>query len=301
MKGFVTGATGYIGSAVVRQLIADGHEVVGLARSSEAAQKLADAGAVALPGSLEELDALRNGAQRCDAVAHLGFVHDFTDFAHCCQIDRQAVTTLGETLAGSGRPLVIASGLAGLDASSVVTEDFTGNPDQTASPRLATEQTLIGMVSAGVRVVSVRLPPTVHGPGDHGFVAQLVATTRDRQVSANVGDGSNRWPAVHVEDAAHLFCLALEEAPTGSRLHAVAEEGVPFGQIATSIATGLDLPLISVSADKAVGYFGWLGGIVGLDTPASSAATRALLGWMPIQPGLLDDLGSGCYFTGTTE
>ena len=301
MKVFVTGATGYIGSTVVRQLIMGGHQVVGLARTDEAARRLHAAGAVPLPGRLEDLDVLAHGADSCDGVAHLGFIHDFADFARCCAIDRQAVETLGGALAGSGRPLVIASGLAGLCPSKVVTEAFTGDTDGTASPRLATEQALIAMQTDGVRSVAVRLPPTVHGPGDHGFVAQLVRTAREKQMSCYIGDGANRWPAVRVEDAARLLCLALEAAPAGSRLHAVAEEGVPFRQIAAAIADHLDVPLCPISADQAVDHFGWLGGIVALDTPASSVATRDLLGWMPTHPSLLADLDDGSYFTGPKE
>jgi len=285
----------------VRQLIAGGHQVVGLARSDDASRRLSAAGAEALRGSLEDLDVLRRGASSCDGVAHLGFVHDFSDFARCCAIDRQAVDALGGALAGSGRPLVIASGLAGLRPSIVVTEDFAGGADETGSSRLATEQALIAMKDLGVRSVAVRLPPTVHGPGDHGFVAQLVNTARARRVSCYIGDGTNRWPAVHAEDAARLFCFALGAAPAGSRLHAIAEEGVPFRQIAALIAVRLRVPLCPISAGEAVGHFGWLGGIVGLDMPASSAVTRTLMGWTPSHPGLLADLSNGSYFDGSKD
>ena len=292
MRVFVTGASGFIGSAVVRELIGAGHQVVGLARSDAAAAALAAAGAQVHRGDLEDLDSLRAGAQASDGVIHLAFVHDFSHYAQAAQTDRRAIEVLGEELAGSDRPFVVASGIAVLSPGRVVTEDDAASPE---SPR-ASEQAALAFTARGVRVAVLRLPPTVHGEGDHGFVSRLIDIARDRGVSAYPGDGSNRWPAVHRLDAAHLFKLALEQAPTGAVLHAVAEEGVPVRDIADVIGRHLKLPVTSVPVDEAASHFGWLGIFFALDVPASSALTQQRFDWHPVQPALIADLEKGHYF-----
>jgi len=292
MRVFVTGASGFIGSAVVRELIGAGHQVVGLARSDAAAAALAAAGAHVHPGDLEDLDSLRAGAQASDGVIHLAFVHDFSHYAQAAQTDRRAIEVLGEELAGSDRPFVVASGIAVLSPGRVVTEDDAASPE---SPR-ASEQAALAFTARGVRVAVLRLPPTVHGEGDHGFVSRLIDIARDRGVSAYPGDGSNRWPAVHRLDAAHLFKLALEQAPTGAVLHAVAEEGVPVRDIGDVIGRHLKLPVTSVPVDEAASHFGWLGIFFALDVPASSALTQQRFDWHPVQPALIADLEKGHYF-----
>jgi nucleoside-diphosphate-sugar epimerase len=308
MRVFVTGASGWIGSAVVPELIGAGHQVTGLARSDASAAALAAAGAAVHRGTLDDLGGLRNAAAASDGVIHLAFKHDlaFTgDFQGAADADRRAVETFGEVLAGSGRPLVIASGTLGLAPGRVATERDGRDPGSApahlpAGPRtrLATAQMTLALASRGVRSSVLRLPPTVHGDGDNGFMAALVGIARDKGVSGYVGDGSNRWPAVHRLDAAHLFRLALEKAPAGSALHAVADEGVPIRAIAEVIGRQLNLPVASIAPADAAGHFAWLGGFIAVDSPASSALTRELLSWQPVQPGLIDDLDKGHYFTG---
>jgi nucleoside-diphosphate-sugar epimerase len=293
MRVFVTGASGWIGSAVVPELLAAGHDVVGLARSDEAAAKVAAAGAQVLRGSLDDLDVLRAGADASDGVAHLAFIHDFSRYGDSIRVDERAIEALGAALEGSDRPLVIASGLAGLGNGRVATErDMPAE----GSPRAAAAATTLGFATRGVRSAVVRLAPTVHGAGDHGFVAVLVGIARDKGVSGYVGDGTNRWPGVHVHDAAHLFRLALERAPAGSVLHAVAEEGVATRTIAEVIGRQLDVPVASIAAAAADEHFGWLGRFFALDAAASSVQTRALLDWQPSGATLLDDLEAGHYF-----
>jgi nucleoside-diphosphate-sugar epimerase len=303
MRVFVTGASGWIGSAVVPELIDAGHQVLGLARSDASAAALTAAGAEVLRGTLDDLDRLRSAAAASDGVIHLAFKHDIAfsgGFQDAADADRRAVETFGEALAGSGRPFLIASGTAGIAPGRVATERDGLEPaaGQGGGPetRRATALCTLSLASRGVRSSVVRLPPTVHGEGDHGFMATLVAIARDKGVSGYIGDGANRWPAVHRSDAAHLFCLALTGAPAGSALHAVADEGVPIRAIAEVIGRHLDVPVAAISPGDAAGHFGWLGGFLALDTPASSALTRELLGWQPVQPGLLDDLDKGHYF-----
>jgi nucleoside-diphosphate-sugar epimerase len=308
MRVFVTGASGWIGSAVVPELVGAGHQVTGLARSDASAAALTAAGAAAHHGTLDDLDGLRNAAAASDGVIHLAFKHDiaFTgDFQGAADADRRAVETFGEVLAGSGRPLVIASGTLGLTPGRVATERDGRDPGPApahlpAGPltRLATAQMTLALASRGVRSSVVRLPPTVHGDGDNGFMAALVGIARDKGVSGYVGDGSNRWPAVHRLDAAHLFRLALEKAPAGSALHAVADEGVPIREIAKVIGRHLNLPVAAIAPDDAAGHFAWLGGFIAVDSPAASTLTRELLSWQPVQPGLIDDLDKGHYFRG---
>lgn len=294
MHVFVTGATGYIGSAVVRELLGAGHQVTGLTRSESSADALAAAGATPIRGSLSDLDVLASGASAADGVVHTAFIHDFTDFAAAAETDLHAVRALGGALEGSDRPLVIASGIAGVLTPGRVSEE-TDPADPSAGPRAATEQELLAMSERGIRSSAVRLPPTVHGSGDHGFVHALATTAREHGASAYIGDGENRWPAVHRLDAARLFRLALEQAPAGSRLHAVAEEGIPFRRIAEALGAQLDVRVASVSAEDAAEHLGWIGFVAGLDNPAKSEITRGLVGWQPEQPTILDDIAAGLY------
>jgi nucleoside-diphosphate-sugar epimerase len=292
MRVFVTGASGWVGSAVVPELIAAGHQVVGLARSDSSVAAVGAAGAEVLRGDLHDLDTLRAGAASTDAVIHLAFIHDFSNFEASVSADRRAIETMGAALAGSGRPLVIAAGTPALPgrASTERDEQPPGGP---VASRAANALATLDLAARGVRSAVVGLPRTVHGDGDrHGFIARLVAIARDKGVSGYVGDGSSRWPAVHVLDAAHLFRLAVEQAPAGSRLHAVGDEGVPIRDIAEVIGRHLNLPTASAPAED----FGFLGQILAVDQPASSAQTRELLGWRPVQPGLIEDMEKGHYF-----
>jgi nucleoside-diphosphate-sugar epimerase len=292
MRVFVTGASGWIGSAVVPELIGAGHQVLGLARSDSSAAAIAAAGAEVLRGDLDDLGTLRAGAVGCDGVIHLAFIHDFTDFEASVSADRRAIETMGTALEGSGKPLVIASGTAAVPGR-VATEGDESAPGSPVAGRAENALVTRGMAARGVRSSVVGLPRTVHGEGDrHGFIARMIGLARDKKVSGYVGDGSGRWPAVHVLDAAHLFRLAVEQAPAGSRLHAVGDEGVPIRDIAAVIGRHLNLPVASVPAEG----FGWLGQILAVDQPASSAQTRELLGWRPVQPGLIEDLDKGHYF-----
>ena len=307
MRVFVTGASGWIGSAVVPELLGAGHQVTGLARSEASADALIAAGVEVQHGTLDDLDALRDAAAASDGVIHLAFKHDlaFTgDFQGAADSDRRAVETFGEILAGSDRPFVIASGTLGVAPGRVATEQDGHDPDPALAAahgsgpatRMATAELVLSLASRGVRSSVMRLPPTNHGDGDNGFMATLVAIARDKGASAYIGDGSNRWPAVHRLDSAHLFRLALEQAPAGSTLHAVADEGVPIRGVAEVIGRHLDVPVITIPAEQAAEHFTWLGGFIGLDAPASSALTRELMGWQPMQPGLIEDLDKGHYF-----
>ncbi|HEY7483827.1 MAG TPA: SDR family oxidoreductase [Streptosporangiaceae bacterium] len=305
MRVFVTGASGWIGSAVVPELIGAGHQVVGLARSAASAAALTAAGAAVHRGTLDDLDSLRSAAVAADGVIHLAFKSDVAfsgDFQGAADAERRAIETLGEALLGSDRPFVIASGMLGFTPGRVGTEQDGHDPDSAghlsggARTRMATAELTLSLASRGVRSSVVRLPPTVYGEGDRGFLAALVGIARDKGVSGYIGDGSNRWPAVHRVDAAHLFRLALEKAAPGTTLHAVADEGVPISAIAEVIGRHLGLPVVAVAPRDAGGHFGRLGGRLAIDGPASSALTRDLLGWQPTQPGLIDDLGKGHYF-----
>ncbi|WP_219471893.1 SDR family oxidoreductase [Nonomuraea rhizosphaerae] len=298
MRVFVTGATGLVGSAVTRELLGAGHQVLGLARSDKAAASLAAIGAEAHHGALDDLDSLRDGADAADGVIHTAFIHDFSNFEAAAQTDRRAIETLGETLAGSDRPLVITSGTAGLAPGRVATEDTVPDHRSVRSPRQDTEAVALSFAERGVRVSLVRLPPSVHSDADkHGFVPILIGVARRKGVSAYVGDGANRWSAVHQLDAAHLYRLALEKAPAGARLHGIGDEGVPARDIAGAIGRHLGLPVTSVAPEEAAGHFGFLGGFFSLDIPASSALTQERLDWRPVRAGLIEDLDKGHYFT----
>ncbi len=292
MRVFVTGASGWIGSAVVPELLGSGHQVLGLARSDDSAAAIIAAGAEVLRGDLNDLDTLRAGAAGSDGVIHLAFIHDFADFEASVTADRRAIETMGGALEGSGKPLVIASGTPALPGH-VATERDESAPGSPVAGRMENARAALGMAARGVRSSVVGLPRTVHGDGDrHGFIARLVGIARDTGVSGYIGDGSNRWPAVHVLDAASLFRLAVERAPAGSRLHAVGDEGVPIRDIAEVISRHLNVPAASVPA----GDLGFLGQVLSIDQPASAALTRELLGWRPVQPGLIEDMDKGHYF-----
>jgi nucleoside-diphosphate-sugar epimerase len=297
MRVFVTGATGYIGSAVVRELLDAGHQVVGLARSDEAAAALTAAGAEVHRGALDDPGSLHDGAAAADGVIHLAFtnISPTTDFAAACQADLRAVDTIGAALEGSGKPVAVTSGTLMLATlGRLATEEDVPDP---AVPRVASENTAIALAERGVRSSVVRLAPSVHGEGDKaGFVPSLIGIARAKGVSAFVGDGSNRWPAVHRLDAARLFRLAVEAAPAGSRLHGAAEEGVPFRDIAEAIGRQLKLPAVSIAAEETADHFGFLSAFVSFDNPTSSALTREWLRWRPEGPALIPDIEKGHYF-----
>ncbi len=299
MKVFVTGATGFIGSAVVRELQAAGHQVLGLARSDKNAASLTAAGVEVQRGSLDDLDSLGRAAAASDGVIHLAYHHDFSDYQRAGQLDLNAVETMGAALAGTDKPFVIPTGTAlfafFLPPGQLGTEEDLA-PAGMQMPRIMSEHAMLALAQRGVRTSVIRLAPTVHGEGDHGFIATLIDIARAKGVSAYIGDGSNHWPAVHRLDAAHLFRLALENAPAGSILHGAAEEGIPTRDIAEAIGRHLNLPLVSISPDQASEHFGWMGPIITIDNRASSALTRERLGWNPTQPGLLADLDQGHYF-----
>ena len=306
MHVFVTGAAGWLGSALVPELIGAGHEVTGLARSDASAAALTGAGVRVHRGDLDDPGGLRGAAGAADGVIHLAFNAGMVrsgDFQGAADADRRAVEAMGEALTGSDRPLVIASATVVLAPGRVGTEqDAPGlDPAAAGGPRAlhaASEEVALSFASLGVRSSVVRLATTCHGDGDHGFLAALVGIARAKGVSGFLGDGSSRWTAVHRLDAAHLFRLALEKAPAGSRLHAVADEGVPIRAIAEVIGRHLDVPVVSVPAREASGHFGFLAGFLAADNPVSSTLTRALLGWQPVHPGLIEDLDKGHYFHG---
>jgi len=307
MRVFVTGASGHIGLPVVRELLAAGHEVVGLARSAASAEKLVASGATVLQGSLDDLDGLRAAARAADGVIHLAFKHDLAlsqgDFMGAVTADRRAIEAMGDALAGTGKPFVNTTGtmlLAHSVKGRLATEDDEGQ--EGGNPRVASEKLALAFADRGVRASVVRLAPTVHSDLDHhGFMPMLVSAARRTGFAAYVGDGSARWPAVHTLDAAQLYRLALERARAGSRLHAAAEEGVPFRSIAEAIGRGLSLPVRSVPAEGAAAALGgFVGMIAQLDNPTSSALTRGRLGWQPTHATLLADLAAGHYFGSTT-
>jgi nucleoside-diphosphate-sugar epimerase len=292
MRVFLTGATGFIGSRIVPELIGAGHQVLGLARSDAGAQFLAAAGADVHRGDLEDLECLRRGAAASDAVLHVAFRHDWTRFAENCELDKRAIEAIGSVLQGSSRPFIVTSGV-GVARGRAATEDDPPIPPSETYPR-ASEATAVALLERGVHASVMRLPQ-VHDTVKQGLITPLVAIARAKGVSAYVGDGQNRWPAVHVVDAARLYRLALEKGAAGARYHAVAEEGVPLKDIATAIGRGLNVPVISISSEQAQEHFGFLGFFAAWDAQTSSAQTRAKLGWNPAGPDLLTDLGNMRY------
>ena len=289
MRVFVTGGNGFVGSVTVNELIAAGHQVVGLARSDAAAASLVAAGAEVHRGSLEDLDGLRQGAAAADGVIHTAFNHNFATYLANCAADRPIIEALGSALMGSDRPLIVTAGTGFLQENQRA-------PDFTAHPRLTTEAAAADMAAQGVCVSVVRLPPSVHGQGDHGFVPMIIKAAREKGVSAYIGDGLNRWPAVHRLDAAVLFRLALEKGAREAWYHGVGDEGVPFRNIAEVIGRQLNIPVLAKTPQEAPEHFGFLAGFAGIDVPNSSAKTQAALGWKPVQKGLLADLEPRYYF-----
>jgi len=296
MRIFVTGATGFIGSAIVQELIGAGHQVLGLTRSDAGARSLVAAGAQVHRGDLEDLDSLRSGAAAADAVIHTAFIHDFSKFQENCEIDRRAIAALGDALIGSDRLLIVTSGtgMANSGPGHLRTEDEPTVSSKVV-PRAATEEAAASVADRGVRVAIMRLPQ-VHDTVKQGLVTYAIRVAREKGVAAYVGDGLNRWPAAHRLDTAHLYRLALEKAEAGARYHAVAEEGIPTREIAEVIGRGLNVPVVSLTTEEAGGHFGWLAAFVGWDIPASSAQTREKLKWNPTGPGLISDLENMRYF-----
>jgi len=297
MRVFVTGASGWIGSATVDELLAAGHEVTGLARSDASAAALQAKGAHVRRGDLDDLDSIRAGAMDAEAVIHLANKHDFANLAASNAAERAAVQTIGDALVGTGRPFLLASGVAGLTTGRPATEDDASPAHGPDSPRGGGENLALEFVERGVHSVSLRFAPTVHGAGDHGFIATIAGIARQKGVSGYPGDGTNRWAAVHRTDAGRLVSLGLHKAPAGARLHAVAEQGVPTREIAEAIGRAFDLPVTSIAADDVQDHFGWIGAFFVMDLVATSTATQELLGWTPTGPTLIEDLDAGAYST----
>jgi nucleoside-diphosphate-sugar epimerase len=298
MRVFVTGATGFIGSTVVRELIDAGHQVLGLVRSDAGARLLTAAGAEVHRGDVEDLESLRSGAANSDAVIHTAFIHDFSKFKENCEIDRRAIEALGSVLVGSDRLLIVTSGTGMLSSGPGLPSTEDDPPvSSEVIPRAATEEAADSAAARGVRVAVMRLPQ-VHDTVKQGLVSYAIQMAREKGVSAYIGDGLNRWSAAHRLDTAHLYRLALEKGVTGARYHAVAEEGIPVKEIAEVVGNGLKVPVVSIAPEEAAGHFGWLAPFAGRDIPASSAQTREKLGWNPTGPGLISDLENMRYFQG---
>jgi nucleoside-diphosphate-sugar epimerase len=298
MRVFVTGASGWIGSAVVDELISTGHEVTGLARSDASANALELKGALVRRGDLDDLDSIRDGAEAAEAVIHLANKHDWSNPAASNAAERAAVQAICDALVGTDRPFLLASGVAAVSQGRPASEKDPSPFHGPESPRGGSENLALEYIARGVHTVSLRFAPTVHGVGDHGFIAALAAIAREKGASGFPGDGSNRWAAVHRADAGRLVAMGLSKAPAGARLHAIAEEGIPSRDIAAAIAHAFGLPVVSIPADRVQDHFGWIGAFFAMEMSATSAATRELLGWKPTGPTLIEDLNAGAYSAG---
>jgi len=296
MRIFLTGSTGFVGSAIVQELIRAGHQVLGLTHSETSAKSLTGAGAEVHRGDVEDLDSLRKGVAATDGVIHTAFNHDFSKFKANSEADRRAIEALGSALAGSERPLIVTSAIGLLARGRLGSEEDSVSPSS-SNPRAASEEAADSVAARGVRVTVIRLPASVHGDGDHAFVPMLIKLAREKGASVYQGDGLNRWAAVHRLDAAHLFRLAFEKAAAaGTRFHGVAEEGIEFREIAEVIGKRLKIPVVSKSTEEAANHFGSFAHFAAMDNPASSARTRELVGWKPKQPGLIADLDRESHF-----
>ncbi|MFC0513444.1 SDR family oxidoreductase [Mucilaginibacter angelicae] len=295
MRVFVTGASGFVGSAIVNELLGTGHEVLGLVRSDKGAEQLASTGAEVYRGDVNDQEFIQKGAAACDAVIHTAFNHDFSKFKANCEDDRKVITALGDALVGSDKPLVITSGVGLLNYGRLATEDDVPPVASDVIPRVASEEAAAAVAAKGVKVYTVRLPPSVHGEGDHGFVPMIINLAKEKGESAYIADGNNRWPAVHRLDAAVLYRLIVEKQPELCVLHAVAEEGVVFREIAEAIGQGLNLPVLSKTGDEAAAHFGWFLHFASMNCPSSSEKTREALNWQPKGTGLIADIGAAGY------
>jgi len=294
MRVFVTGASGFVGSAIVKELLANGHQVLALVRSAKAAEQFAASGAEVLQGDVNDPEIIRQGATSCDAVIHTAFNHDFTRYKANCEADRKVIETFGDALAGSDKPLVVTSGVGLMSYNRLITED-DAVPGSDVIPRAASEEAAKAATAKGVNTYIVRLPASVHGQGDHGFVPMVIGMAREKGESAYIGNGNNQWPAVHRKDAASLYRLIIEKQPEQKVFHPVAETGIPFKEIAEAIGKGLNLPAASKTGDDIAAHFGWFAHFAALNCPSSSDKTRQALGWEPHEPGLIADMTAN-YF-----
>jgi nucleoside-diphosphate-sugar epimerase len=295
MRVFVTGASGFVGSAIVKELLKAGHKVLGMVRSESAAEALSKTGAEVHLGNLDDLESIKNGAAQCDAVIHTAFNHDFSRYKENCEDDRKVITAIGSVLAGSNRPLVITSGVGVLNHRRMLTEN-DNPPGSDVVPRAASEEAANALAQQGVKTYIVRLPPTVHDKGDHGFVPMVINMAKEKRESVYIAEGNNHWAAVHRLDAAVMYRLIIEQQPAQRVFHAVAEEGIPFRKIATAIGESLHLPTVSKEGKDAEAHFGWFTHFAYIDCLASSEQSRETLGWKPVHNSLLEDLVPGVYF-----